>query len=150
MKRRQNGQAAAVISDTSKGRPGLILHESHNSKLFGFSFKVQRKPLQSLFLNQLSSWIQMVAEDGNDGSPSRRKAMQGVENMDICAFFPFFSLLTRYIKSLMVSQAAKASPASLQRNAGQQHTAAVSTQVIMWPTQPITGQRSQVSKSKYT
>lgn len=50
----------------------------------------------------------------------------------------------------MVSQAAKGSPASLQRNPGRQHTAEVSTQVIMWLTQPIRAQRSQVSKSKYT
>lgn len=34
----------------------------------------------------------MAAEDGNDGRPSRWKAMQGVENRDICAFSPFLCL----------------------------------------------------------
>lgn len=46
----------------------------------------------SLFLNQLSSWIRMAAEDGHEGSPSRWKAMQGVENMEMCTFSPFLCL----------------------------------------------------------
>lgn len=90
----------------------------------------------------------MSAEDGIDDSPSRCKAMQSGENMDICDFSPFLCLPV--VKEFNGLQAAKDTPASLQRNAGLQHTAAVSTQVIMWPTQPITGCLSQVSKSKYT
>lgn len=136
------------ISDTSKGRPLLILLESCSSGLFGYSFSVQQSS-HTLFLNQLSSWIQLAAEDGNDGSPSKWKAMQDVENMNICAFSPILCLPVLFL-SIMVSQAANASPASLQRNTGRQHTAAVCTQVIMWPTQPITGQCSHISKPKYT
>lgn len=89
------------------------------------------------------------SKDGNDGIPRSWKATQVRRKYGYLCFFAL-SLLTSYIKFQWSPQAAKDSPASLQRNAGRQHTAAVCTQVIMWPTQPITGQRSQVSKSKYT
>lgn len=107
------------------------------------------RPHTPLVRQQLCSKIQAAAEDGTGDSPSRWRAMHTGDKMDIWAFAPFLCLpVVSEFKGLPIRQ--KPPPASLQRNTGRQHTAAVSTQVIMWLTQPITGQRSQVSPAKYT
>lgn len=55
-------------------------------------FNLQQRTSHSLVLHQLSSKVQVSAEDGKDDSPSRCKAMQNGENMDICVFSPFLCL----------------------------------------------------------
>lgn len=97
----------------------------------GYSFNVQHSlhsPYSLISCPQSSKWQQKMGKI----NVQQRKAMQGSRKYWYWAFSPFFCLfclLTSYIKVQWSPQVAKDSPAPLQRNAGRQHTAAISTQV---------------------
>lgn len=131
-KKGQNVQTAAETSDASKRQfwSGMI-------PLAAFGPLIPQSAV-------------LTDPNGSQGWDVRQmRSHARVQRCEIVSFSPFLCLPV-ILKLNGLPKPPKTPPASLQRNAGRQHTAALSTQVIMWPKQPITAQRSQVSKSKYT
>lgn len=85
--------ARLLPRETSKGRSGVrSCGKFAVLSCLVTPFYCAAKPSHSFVLHQLSSKVQVSAEDGIDDSPSRCKAMQSGENMDICDFSPFLCL----------------------------------------------------------